>query len=354
MKPLLTLLLVLITITHAEDRFFETSYDCTKTAKRSVERSVCTDEHLAKLDKELSAIYSGFYYVTKEIKSDQRVWMKQKNQCKDTACIQKAYESRIADLNASLNNEKTFPKNFLNGIKRAQTQMEYFIDPSLNGALGDTTMSEKAKAEIRDGIQKDVRFKEEFFRFKNIYYKPPLIEVQDYNDPRLKKVFGSCHDYRFIQSLGIDYEKSNKSKLLQYVAKEQDIEDFKLSIWTVFAKGKKWFFIYTPTNTDPLAYLVDVQLCQHPHFQDDLVQALNSNNKQIKIETGLSNETTIVMLVNYKNQDYFLETETNYDEKKSSPNDSFKVYLNGFSSKPTSYNSVSHVFDDGFEILYSK
>lgn len=350
MKTLLSLLLVLITLIHAEDRFFETSYDCTKTTKGSVQRSVCTDEHLAKLDKELSGIYSSFYYVTKEIKSDQRAWMKQKNQCKDSACIQKAYERRIVDLNASLNNEKTFPKSFLNGIKRTQTQMEYFIDPSLNGALGDESISEKGKAEIRDDIHKSGKFKEDFFRFKNIYFKPPLIaEVQDYNDPRLKKVLGSCHDYRFIQSLGIDYEKSNQSKLLQYVAEGQDIEGFKLSIWTVSAKGKKWFLIYTPTSTDPLAYLVDVQLCQHPHSKDDLAQALNSSNKQIKKTMRLSNETTMVMLVNYKNQDYFLEMEANYDENKSSPNDSFKVYLNGFSSKP-----VSHVFDNGYEILYRK
>jgi uncharacterized protein len=116
MKTLFSLLLVLITLTHAEDRFFDTSYDCTKTTEGSVERSVCTNEHLAKLDKELSSIYSSFYYVTKEIKSDQRVWMKQKNQCKNTACIQKAYESRITDLNSSLNNEKTFPKSVLEAI----------------------------------------------------------------------------------------------------------------------------------------------------------------------------------------------------------------------------------------------
>lgn len=352
---LLSLLLVLITLTHAEDRFYDTSYDCSKTTRGSAERLICTDEQLAKLDKELSNIYMSFYYVTNEIKNDQRAWMKQKNQCKDTACIQKAYESRITDLNASLNNEKTFPINFLNGIKRAQTQMEYYINLDLSRALGDESISEKGKAEINEGIQKDVRFKEEFFRFKNIYYKPPLIaEVQDYNDPRLKKVLGSCHDYRFIQSLAIDYEKSNQSKLLQYVAKGHDIEGFKLSIWTVSAKGKKWFFIYTLTNTDPLAYLVDVQLCQHPHTKDDLVEALKSNNKQIKIETMLSNETTIVMLVNYKNQDYFLETEAYYDENESSPNDSFKMYLNGFSSKPTSYNSVSYIFDNGYEILYKK
>ena len=345
MKTLLSLLLVLITVIHGEDRFYDTSYDCTKTTEGSVERRVCTNDGLAKLDKELSDIYSSFYYVTKEIKNDQRAWMKQKNRCKDTVCIQKAYETRITDLNASLNNEKTFPQSFLNVIKFAQTQMEYFIDLELSRALGDESISEKGKAEIRDGIQKDVRFKEDFFRFKNIYFKAPLIaEVKNYNDTRLKKVLGSCYDYHFEQSIIENYTRNTQQELPLYVADGQSIEDLKLSVWTVSAKGKKWFFIYTP----PSAYLVNIQLCQQPNIKDNLLQALNSHSQHIWGHGRSMENFTMAMIVNYKNQDCFLSTDNSYSE------DRLSINLSGFLSKPTLWNRASDLFEAGHEMLFEK
>jgi uncharacterized protein len=91
MKKLLTLIFLL------NVSLFGASFDCAK-AQSNVEKMICADEKLAKLDSELFQIYSDFYFLSKEIKGDQREWMKQRNQCKNIVCIQKTYEIRIADL----------------------------------------------------------------------------------------------------------------------------------------------------------------------------------------------------------------------------------------------------------------
>lgn len=338
MKTLLSLLLVLITLTHAEDRFFETSYDCAKTTQGSVERLTCTDKHLAKLDKELSNIYSSFYYVTKEIKSDQRAWMKQKNQCKDKACIQKAYESRIVDLNASLNNEKTFPQIYLQAMKQAQNKMGFWRDPNMIGIAEDI-------------LNQEIEFKNDFFRFKNIYFKPPLIaEVQDYNNPKLKKILGSCYDYHFEQSIIETDNRNPQTEFPKFSANEQPIEDLNLSVWAVSAKGKKWFFISTP----PSVYLVDIQLCQQTHIKDNLLQALNSHNQHLWGHGGLSRYSVkTTRIVRYKDHDYVFDTDYNDPSNYFDSNDKFSFYLVNIISDIKNYYRIPYFFSTDIEIPFS-
>jgi uncharacterized protein len=84
---------------------FGTSFDCTK-ATTKVEKMICADEELSKLDEKLSEVYTSFYLLTKEIKTDQRAWMKQRNQCQDNTCVQTLYKQRIEELTTSLTNQK--------------------------------------------------------------------------------------------------------------------------------------------------------------------------------------------------------------------------------------------------------
>lgn len=338
MKALLCLLLVFIIITYAEEAFYETSYNCTKTTKGSVERSVCINKALAKLDKELSSIYSSFYYVTNEIKSDQREWVKQKNKCKDTACIQKAYETRIADLNTSLTNEKTFPQIYLQAMKQAQNKMGFWRDPNMIGIAEDV-------------LNQEIEFKNDFFRFKNIYFKPPLIaEVQDYNDPKLKKILGSCYDYHFEQSIIETDNRNPQTEFPKFIADGQSIEDLTLSVWEVSEKGKKWFFIFTP----PSAYLVDIQLCQQTHIKDNLLQALNSHSQHLWGHDGFSQyNVKTTRIVRYKDQDYIFDTDYNNPSNYFDSNEKFSFYLVNIISDIKDYYRIPCFFSTDIEIPFS-
>jgi uncharacterized protein len=319
MKKYLSLFLVFITLTHAEDRFFDTSYDCTKTTQGSAERLTCTDEQLAKLDKELSAIYSSFYYVTNEIKSDQRAWMKQKNQCKNTVCIQKVYESRIVDLNASLTNEKTFPKYILDAMKESETKMQVEWD-SIDKK--DINGSSKFKAELIQIIKKynqeGLLFKSELFRFKNIQYKDPLIEDVSYSNSRLKEILGECYKFQFYK--GIDEVYPRRNYMERYYENDDTSEERKkrvdFTVWHVKVKTNEWLFLRVldtkiPKEYGETTYLVSNGICEKVDKRStyDLAKALNTG--EIKKDSGQAVDYPVI--VNYKDKEYIFDVFLNGD-----------------------------------------
>ena len=85
------------------------SYDCTKVEANSIEEMICKDNELSALDRKLSNVYSAAAQkATNEhppvLKAEQRGWIKGRNECwkadDERACIQYAYQRRIAELEA--------------------------------------------------------------------------------------------------------------------------------------------------------------------------------------------------------------------------------------------------------------
>jgi uncharacterized protein len=85
------------------------SYDCTKLEANSIEEMICKDNELAVLDRKLSAVYSAAAQKANNehprvLKAEQRGWIKGRNECwkadDERACIQYAYQNRIAELEA--------------------------------------------------------------------------------------------------------------------------------------------------------------------------------------------------------------------------------------------------------------
>ena len=84
------------------------SFDCTK-ASIEAEKSICKSVALAAFDQSVAQTYklALAYFKTKnasaqieELKKSQKEWLSQRNACaSDTACLEKAMESRIVDLN---------------------------------------------------------------------------------------------------------------------------------------------------------------------------------------------------------------------------------------------------------------
>ena len=73
------------------------SFDCTKAATK-VEKFICSDNQLSKLDEELDSSYKTAIQKANQantIRQSQKQWLKQRNNCQDIECLSSAYEERL-------------------------------------------------------------------------------------------------------------------------------------------------------------------------------------------------------------------------------------------------------------------
>jgi uncharacterized protein len=79
------------------------SFDCGK-ATTKVEKLICSDAELSKLDEKLAETYNN---VSKDeqgvelLKREQRTWLKERNRCTNVLCLRDRYQQRIAKLNGA-------------------------------------------------------------------------------------------------------------------------------------------------------------------------------------------------------------------------------------------------------------
>jgi len=79
------------------------SFDCAK-ARSPVEKSICSNNELSKLDEELAEVYKSAakdYPVQNYVKIRQREWVKENSSCskdKMASCLKSNYEKRISQL----------------------------------------------------------------------------------------------------------------------------------------------------------------------------------------------------------------------------------------------------------------
>ncbi len=72
------------------------SFDCAKAGTK-LEKLICADKELSKLDEDLAAAYADALKSTDpaKLKAEQKAWLKVRNRCADVVCIQAAYRQRI-------------------------------------------------------------------------------------------------------------------------------------------------------------------------------------------------------------------------------------------------------------------
>jgi len=91
---------------------FAASFDCAK-AVTQVEKLICSDPELSKLDDRLGADYKKATDLSRQQRGaslgvdpiliqDQVEWLKSRNTCKDAACIKKSYTTRLFGLRGSI------------------------------------------------------------------------------------------------------------------------------------------------------------------------------------------------------------------------------------------------------------
>jgi len=79
------------------------SFDCSKAGTK-VEKMICADPELSKLDEDLSAAYKKALKESSDpatLKQQQRDWMKERNKCTDAQCVKHAYNQRLSSLSNS-------------------------------------------------------------------------------------------------------------------------------------------------------------------------------------------------------------------------------------------------------------
>lgn len=83
------------------------SFDC-KKATTKIEKMICADAELSKLDEKMAAAYKTAMQDVQQsnlIRQAQKQWLKGRNGCVDSTCVKQAYEMRLQDL-TSLNEGK--------------------------------------------------------------------------------------------------------------------------------------------------------------------------------------------------------------------------------------------------------
>lgn len=79
------------------------TFDCA-AATTTVEKLICSDTRLGRLDVELLKVYRlqmASSADPAELKASQKAWIKQRNRCQDVQCVTGYYERRIAELTKS-------------------------------------------------------------------------------------------------------------------------------------------------------------------------------------------------------------------------------------------------------------
>lgn len=97
MKILLALLVILI-----EKPLAAASFDCSE-ARTRIEKALCADAELSRLDELLGRFYRGARQQLAEnascLETDQRHWLRAvRDACADAACLKKVYLERLAEL----------------------------------------------------------------------------------------------------------------------------------------------------------------------------------------------------------------------------------------------------------------
>ena len=83
---------------------YAASFDCAKAAT-NVEKLICEDPKLSKLDEDVSVAYKTALQDTKQgaaIRQAQKQWLKTRDDCHDSTCLTQSYQQRLGELQIAI------------------------------------------------------------------------------------------------------------------------------------------------------------------------------------------------------------------------------------------------------------
>jgi uncharacterized protein len=118
------------------------SFDCAKAASR-IEKLICSDAELSKLDEELSTAYKAALEDVKQavlLKQWQRQWLKERNGCSDVDCVKQVYEVRLFTLQHIANT--TSPSTSAGGASVNKSKAHYVLMMSEDNSVCKPILAE--------------------------------------------------------------------------------------------------------------------------------------------------------------------------------------------------------------------
>ena len=126
---------MLLTLCVTVDPTLAASFDCTKAATKS-EKLICVDQQVSAADEQLAELYRRILEQSSDkenVKKEQRNWIKaQRDACPDTSCMLKAYQARIAALEA-LEPTRTVAQLRTASLTVAQSEAQHQFKVDANG-----------------------------------------------------------------------------------------------------------------------------------------------------------------------------------------------------------------------------
>ncbi len=121
------------------------TFDCDQ-ASSFAEKVVCSDSRISEMDDELGRLYKAALASTPEkeaLKTEQKAWLASRDQCKDDACIMKAYSDRIAALKGSATAGVTGTYTMKGGEVRIEqtndAKIKFFVSASHQANVGEVS-----------------------------------------------------------------------------------------------------------------------------------------------------------------------------------------------------------------------
>lgn len=172
------------------------SFDCAKAGTK-VEKLICADAGLSKLDEELNVAYKAALQNEKQadsIKQAQKLWMRERNACLDAECVNRVYVERLIFLNASnvddvhkdagISSDKVIGET----VRQILLASEIKLRPGIY-KKNPTPEIDKKNLEHSNFCS---TFVEDFIKQNGIGYIEPKVRTNDYNHPELSKLRNQC------------------------------------------------------------------------------------------------------------------------------------------------------------------
>lgn len=124
------------------------SFDCTKTVTK-VEKLICANAELSKLDEELSSAYQTALQDKTQadsIRQTQKQRMKERNACSESVCLKHAYETRLSTLLAKQLAFNVVEEKRQNAAPQAGKQLYgYCVDVGIAGSCNTGQFAKTGK-----------------------------------------------------------------------------------------------------------------------------------------------------------------------------------------------------------------
>lgn len=199
---------------------YAASFDCSK-ASTTVERMICANPELSKLDEDLNVRYKAELLKSTEpdlVRQKQRYWLKKRNSCKNIGCIKIRYYYRIAELTVA-EREKD--------LKELRSRLEIPKHSKDENPTFCTRLLDSLKL------------------WKDVTILAPIVTADTIDDPMLREYLGKCDPRKFIRHASIEPRVWNEYNL--DALSEEQREDF--GIHFIMTKG---FRLYqTNIDNDP-------------------------------------------------------------------------------------------------------